>query len=121
MSGMQAETGAREKAGAAANMGAVQEPANAESGGELENKAFPLIALAIPLVFAQLVGTRHMKGQILKLLRDPHVWLPWINRSPWKNPTSQWWFAKKQWSNKEPWKNPKPWSPAAAAKKKTLF
>mmetsp|Transcript_11117 Transcript_11117/g.22016 ORF Transcript_11117/g.22016 Transcript_11117/m.22016 type:complete len:108 (-) Transcript_11117:369-692(-) len=96
---------------------AVAGTAAADDGGELAEKAFPLIALAVPLVFAQLVGTRHMKGQVMKLLRDPHVWLPWVNRSPWKNPTSQWWWNKKAWVNNEPWKNNKPWTPP----KKNLF
>uniref|UniRef100_A0A6U2FJK9 Uncharacterized protein n=1 Tax=Hemiselmis andersenii TaxID=464988 RepID=A0A6U2FJK9_HEMAN len=91
--------------------------APAEAAVEASDRSFPLIVLAVPLVFAQLMGTRHMKGQVLKLMRDPHVWLPWINKNPWKNPTSQWWWNKKAWINNEPWKNPKPWTPP----KKNLF
>lgn len=87
-----------------------------------DHHSFPLIVLAVPLVFAQLVGTRHMKGQVLRLLRDPHVWLPWHNKHPWKNPTQSWWWAagKSRWVNDNPWKNPKPWTPNAS-KKNGLF
>jgi hypothetical protein len=35
--------------------------------------SLPLVALAVPLVFAQVFGARHMKGQVMRLLRDPHV------------------------------------------------
>lgn len=61
----------------------------------------PLAAIAIPLCAAQLLGARHMRGQVMKLLRDPHVWLPWRNRSPWKNPTNAWWWNAKPWLNQQ--------------------
>mmetsp|Transcript_21727 Transcript_21727/g.34040 ORF Transcript_21727/g.34040 Transcript_21727/m.34040 type:complete len:141 (+) Transcript_21727:102-524(+) len=71
----------------------------------------PLVAVAIPLCAAQLMGTRHMKGQVMKLLRDPHVWLPWKNKNPWKNPVGNWWVNKNQWLNTNPWRNKNPWHP----------
>ena len=61
----------------------------------------PLAAIALPLVAAQFMGTRHMRSQVMKLLRDPHCWLPWKNRNPWRNPTSQWWWNAKPWLNNE--------------------
>jgi hypothetical protein len=61
----------------------------------------PLAAIAIPLCAAQLLGARHMRGQVMKLLRDPHVWLPWRNRTPWKNPTNSWWWNAKPWLNQQ--------------------
>ena len=65
------------------------------------HNTLPLAAVAIPLCAAQLLGARHMRGQVMKLLRDPHVWLPWRNKSPWKNPTHSWWWNAKPWLNQE--------------------
>ena len=76
------------------------------------NNNIPLIALAIPLCAAQLMGTRHMRGRIQRLLRDPHVWLPWKNRTPWKNPIQSWWHNPNPFILSNPWQNPNPWHPA---------
>ena len=78
----------------------------------LSNNNIPLIALAIPLCASQLMGTRHMRGRIQRLLRDPHVWLPWKNRTPWKNPIQSWWHNPKPFILSKPWQNSNPWHPA---------
>ena len=72
-----------------------------ESAMSATHHTLPLAAVAIPLCAAQLLGARHMRGQVMKLLRDPHVWLPWRNRSPWKNPTHSWWWNAKPWLNQQ--------------------
>ena len=74
---------------------------NEESIETATKSTFPMVAVAIPLCAAQLLGTRHMRGQVMKLLRDPHVWLPWRNRNPWKNPTNAWWWNAKPWLNQQ--------------------
>jgi hypothetical protein len=71
----------------------------------------PLVALAIPLCAAQLMGTRHMRGRVQRLLRDPHVWLPWKNRAPWKNPIQSWWHNSNPFVVSNPWQNSNPWHP----------
>ncbi len=79
--------------------------------------SIPLVAAAIPLCAAQLLGTRHMRGQVMRLLRDPHVWLPWNNKNPWKNPLNSWWTNKNPWENAAPWKNNNPWHPVTGQAK----
>jgi len=71
----------------------------------------PLVALALPLCAAQLMGTRHMRGRVQRLLRDPHVWLPWKNRAPWKNNIDAWWHNANPWVVKSPWVNHNPYHP----------
>jgi len=78
--------------------------------------SIPLVAAVIPLCAAQMMGTRHMRGQVMRLLRDPHVWLPWKNRNPWKNPVGQWWHNANPWINYNPWKNANPWHPVTGQK-----
>ena len=77
----------------------------------------PWVAIAIPLCAAQLMGTRHMRGRVQRLLRDPHVWLPWKNRSPWKNPMQSWWHNENPWVANNPWRNNNPWHPVTGQAK----
>ena len=72
------------------------------------HNSIPLVAALVPLCAAQVLGTRHMRSQVMKLLRDPHVWLPWRNRQPWKNPVNTWWHNSNPWVNYQPWKNTNP-------------
>ena len=71
----------------------------------------PLFAIAIPLCAAQLMGTLHMRGRMQRLLRDPHIWVPWKNRTPWKNPIQNWWHNSKPFVVSNPWRNTNPWHP----------
>ena len=75
--------------------------------------SIPLVAALIPLCAAQVMGTRHMRAQVMRLLRDPHVWIPWKNRQPWKNPMNQWWTNSNPWVNYQPWRNGNPWHPVS--------
>ena len=77
----------------------------------------PLVAIAIPLCAAQLMGTRHMRSRVQRLLKDPHVWLPWKNRSPWKNPVQSWWHNENPWVQMNPWRNENPWHPVTGQAK----
>ena len=78
-----------------------------------------MLILAVPTIFlasiAQLVSLNMMKNSVVKLLRDPHIWLPWKNKKPWA-PDDLWW-NKNNWINPNPWKNPKPWHPSHYNKK----
>jgi hypothetical protein len=72
----------------------------------------PLIVVAIPLCLAQLMGARHMRARMQRLIRDPHIWLPWKNRTPWKNPIQNWWHNSNPFVVTNPWQNSNPWHPA---------
>lgn len=72
----------------------------------------PLVAIAIPLCVAQLLGTRHMRARIQRLMRDPHIWIPWKNRAPWKNPIQNWWHNSNPFVVSNPWQNNNPWHPS---------
>ena len=61
------------------------------------------------LCLGPLLTLRIFQKKILKIYRDPHIWIKWKNKNPWKN-TLLWW-NKKPWINKNPWKNNNPWYP----------
>lgn len=70
-----------------------------------------LLFILSPLLCAKLISIHMFKRRILTLLKDPHIWIPWKNKYPWKNPSNDWWWNKDNWINTKPWKNTNPWFP----------
>lgn len=70
---------------------------------------YPIILITNGIIMTTLLTLSFYTKRIKKIYYDPHIWIPWKNKTPWKNNVYKWWHNKNPWVNKFPWKNNKPW------------
>ena len=74
------------------------------------NKSIILNSISCYVIFGTILSLQFYSKKIKKIYYDPHIWLKWKNRNPWKNNKHDSWYNKNLWINKNPWVNKNPWS-----------
>jgi len=74
-----------------------------------KNYNYPVIIFTNGLIASTILTLSFYRKRIRKIYYDPHIWIPWKNKNPWKNKINDWWHNKTPWTNVKPWQNKNPW------------